>query len=91
MIPTTLAAILALGAAGPAFAGTAWEKAHPRRDQVNDRLEHQNRRINQAYREGELTRGQAGQLHREDRLIRQRSAIWPGRTAATSRAPSSAC
>jgi hypothetical protein len=54
----------------PAFADTNWEQNHPRRDQVNDRLERQDRRINREYREGEISRGQARQLHREDRFIR---------------------
>jgi len=54
-----------------AFAETQWEKNHPRRDQVNDRLENQNHRINQEYREGEISKGQARQLHKEDRGIRQ--------------------
>jgi hypothetical protein len=58
-------------AATSANAETRWERNHPRRDQVNDRLENQNRRINQEYREGEITRGQAIQLHREDHAIRQ--------------------
>jgi hypothetical protein len=63
-------AMLAAATTG-ATAETRWERNHPRRDQVNDRLENQNRRINQEYREGELTRGQAVQLHREDHAIRQ--------------------
>ena len=53
-----------------ASAETQWGRNHPRRDQVNDRLANQNRRINQEVREGELTRGQAQQIHREDRAIR---------------------
>jgi hypothetical protein len=53
-----------------AIAETRWERNHPRRDQVNDRLENQNRRINQERREGEITKGQAQQLHQEDRAIR---------------------
>ena len=54
-----------------AAAETAWERSHPRRDQVSDRLENQNRRINRELREGEITRGQARQLHQEDRAIRR--------------------
>ena len=54
-----------------AVAETRWEQNHPRRAQVNDRLSNQNRRINREVREGELTRGQAQTLHREDRAIRQ--------------------
>jgi hypothetical protein len=52
-----------------AFAATPWELAHPRRDQVNDRLAFQNARINHELREGELTPYQAWRLHRDDRII----------------------
>lgn len=48
-----------------------WEKNHPRRDQVNDRLQNQNKRISHEVKEGELTKAQAGTLHKEDRQIRQ--------------------
>jgi len=65
------ASILVFGAAGSAFAENDWELSHPRRDQINDRLENQNHRINQEYREGELSRRQAHFLHREDHHIRQ--------------------
>ena len=77
--------------AGSAFAETSWERNHPRRDQVNDRLENQSRRINREYREGEITRGQARALHRA-RTARcaARSAPWRRWTAATSLAPTSA-
>jgi hypothetical protein len=54
-----------------AAAETEWQRNHPRRDQVNDRLANQNRRVNQAVGEGEITRGRASQLHREDHAIRQ--------------------
>ena len=54
-----------------AVAETQWEKNHPRRTEVNDRLKNQDRRINNEVREGEITKGQARQLHSEDRAIRQ--------------------
>jgi hypothetical protein len=54
-----------------AFAETQWGRNHPRRDQVNDRLSNQNHRINKELKEGEITKQQAKQLHREDRAIRQ--------------------
>ena len=66
-----LAAVSLTVFAGSAFAETQWDKNHPRRDQVNDRLANQNRRINQEYREGEISRGQARQLHKEDHQIRR--------------------
>ena len=58
-------------AVSAAFAETQWERNHPRRDQVNDRLANQNRRINHELKEGEITKQQAHQLHREDHAIRQ--------------------
>ena len=54
-----------------ACAQSNWAQNHPRREQVNDRLANQNRRINQEVREGEITKGQAKQLHQEDHAIRQ--------------------
>ena len=54
-----------------AFAETQWERNHPRRDQVNDRLSNQNHRINKELKEGEITKQQANQLHRENHAIRQ--------------------
>jgi len=53
-----------------AMAGN-WGQNHPRREQVNDRLQNQNRRINREVREGEITKGEARQLHSEDRAIRK--------------------
>ncbi len=59
-------------AAGSAFAAeTKWEKQHPRRDQVNDRLENQNKRINKEVKEGDLTKAQASTIRKEDRQIRR--------------------
>jgi len=52
-----------------AMAGN-WGQNHPRREQVNDRLQNQTRRINREVREGEITKGEARQLHSEDRAIR---------------------
>ena len=66
---------LAVAMAGTAVTGamaeTNWDRNHPRREQVNDRLQNQNRRINQELREGEITKGQANALHREDHAIRR--------------------
>lgn len=46
-------------------------KAPSTQDQVNDRLENQNKRINHEVKEGELTKAQAGNLHKQDCQIRQ--------------------
>ncbi len=56
--------------ASPSFADTRWEQTHPRRDQVNDRLANQNRRIDNGAKTGRLSPQQAHQLHREDHAIR---------------------
>lgn len=48
-----------------------WAKHHPRRVEVNKRLEHQDKRINKEVKKGEITPQQAAQLHKEDHQIRQ--------------------
>ena len=69
---TVAAATFALsGLATNAMADTKWQKDHPRREQVNNRLKNQNKRIHQEVKEGELSKGQAAKLHREDRSIRK--------------------
>ena len=71
LIATSLLAIFA-ATAGSAFAAESkFEKHHPRRDEVNDRLQHQNQRIRAEVKEGELTKNQARRLHRKDRHIRK--------------------
>jgi hypothetical protein len=52
-------------------AETQWDKDHPRRDQVNDRLANQNARIKNEVKEGEMSKGQAANLHHDDHQIRQ--------------------
>ena len=53
-----------------AMAETQFEKNHPRRDQVNDRLKNQDKRINHEVKEGEISKQEARKLHREDSQIR---------------------
>lgn len=60
-----------VASAGSAFADAGWNASHPRRAEVNDRLTNQNSKINQDRRDGELSRGQARQLHRDDHQIRK--------------------
>ena len=70
VVATSLAALLCSAVAVNATAETKWEKAHPRRDQVNDRLERQSARIHQEVKEGDLTKAQAAELHKDDAQIR---------------------
>ena len=63
---------LLVGLAGAARAdGTKWDKDHPRREEVNKRLENQNARIHKEVKEGEVSKAKAAKLHKEDRQIRQ--------------------
>ena len=64
------ATMIALLAGAGANAATPFEKTHPRRAEVNMRLDHQTKRIAIKRREGELTRTQARDLRAEDRGIR---------------------
>jgi uncharacterized protein HemX len=66
-----VAALGASAVAAPAMAATKWERSHPRRDQVNDRLARQNVRIHKEVKEGDLTKTQAASLHQQDHQIRQ--------------------
>ncbi|OOG49898.1 hypothetical protein [Polaromonas sp. C04] len=74
-VRTTLALLALTTAAGfltsNAFAAdTPWQKAHPRREEVNHRLHVQNQRITHEVKEGEITHQQAHQLRANDRGVR---------------------
>lgn len=57
---------------GAAFAGNGqWKKNHPRRAEVNGRLKNQDKRIDAGVKDGQLTKQEAKQLHKEDRNIRK--------------------
>ena len=48
-----------------------FNKNHPRRAQVNKRLNNQDKRINKEVKEGEITKSQAAKLHKNDRQMRK--------------------
>lgn len=54
-----------------AHADNQWQKKHPRREQVNDRLHRQDMRIHDERKEGDLSKSQAAALHKDDHQIRQ--------------------
>jgi hypothetical protein len=64
------AAILAATSAS-AFAQSQWAKDHPRRAEVNGRLNNQNAKTRNEVKNGKLTAAQGQQLHQEDHQIRQ--------------------
>lgn len=70
LLTFTLIAALGAGLAAPVMADTHWQKTHPRREQVNNRLENQNDRIQNKVKDGQMTKQQAHKLHREDKRIR---------------------
>jgi len=48
-----------------------WAKNHPRREQVNSRLNNQNARIHDKVKDGQMSKTEAAKLHHEDHQIRQ--------------------
>jgi 4-hydroxy-3-methylbut-2-en-1-yl diphosphate synthase IspG/GcpE len=70
-LSVALIACVVAGLSTAAMAETQWAKNHPRRAEVNKRLSNQNRRIHNEVKEGDMTRGQAAKLHKDDRQIRQ--------------------
>ena len=66
-----LAAVLGAGVACSAVAQTQWEKDHPRRTEVNKRLDNQNARIKKEEKSGQISKSQAQQMHKEDHAIRK--------------------
>ena len=71
LIALAAVGVFAVGIAGSAMADTPWQRAHPRREQVNNRLNRQDARIHHQVKEGDLTHQQAYQLHQQDHQIRQ--------------------
>ncbi len=71
IVASAMLAVFAVASSGALAADTKSEKNHSRRDQVNDRLHHQNVRIKDEVKEGDMTRAQAHKLHRKDRQIRR--------------------
>ena len=68
----TIALIASLGISVSSFAQTGkWDQNHPRRTEVNSRLNNQDRRIHQERKEGEISHAKAARLHRQDHSIRR--------------------
>ena len=71
--PILMTAILGLSLTAMAVAPASalgWRASHPRRAEVNGRLNNQDRRIHNERASGEITAAQAQDLHQEDRGIR---------------------
>jgi hypothetical protein len=72
------ALVFTAGLAGVAMADSAWDQKHPRRDEVNDRLQNQNRRIHNELKAGNITQTQAAAMHKNDQAIRQEERTMAG-------------
>jgi hypothetical protein len=79
LIVASLLSVLAVSsfaqAPAPEQKDNHFQKTHPRREQVNQRLANQNRRIKHEVKEGDMSKVQAVNLHREDRQIRHEEQI----------------
>jgi hypothetical protein len=71
VLSITLVTLAFSGIASNACAETQWQKDHPRRTEVNQRLGNQNARIHKEVKDGQISKGQAAKLHSEDHGIRQ--------------------
>ncbi|HEX3767028.1 MAG TPA: hypothetical protein VFE04_08815 [Puia sp.] len=60
-----------LGIANISMAQDGFAKNHPRRAEVNQRLQNQDHRINQKMRRSDISRHQAYHMHRRDHQIRR--------------------
>ncbi len=63
------AAVQAKGPGNPT--GGKFAEKHPRRNEVNQRVDNQRERINEGVKDGKLSKGQAAQLRANDRAIKQ--------------------
>jgi CRISPR/Cas system Type II protein with McrA/HNH and RuvC-like nuclease domain len=71
LIVSVSALLVGLGATAARADETKWDKDHPRREEVNKRLENQNERIHKEVKEGEMSKAKAAKLHKDDHQIRQ--------------------
>ena len=71
LITAASAAVMLITLSGQALSADTWAQNHPRRAEVNARLANQNQRIHQQVKSGNMSKGQAAALHRDDHEIRQ--------------------
>lgn len=72
---TVLSLFVLCGAAAAQTPAQNWKASHPRRAEVNARLDRQNARIHHEVKSGEITPQQGAALHREDHQIRQEERL----------------
>ena len=72
---TSLLVLSMAGLGASSASALGWRATHPRRAEVNGRLNRQDHRINVERREGEITPSQAHDLHAQDRSIRTQERV----------------
>ena len=72
---TAIMGVFATAATTSFAAETRFERNHPRREQVNNRLENQGDRIAKEVKEGGMGKAKAAHLRKEDRKIRQEERL----------------
>jgi hypothetical protein len=76
LIPAALLAVSLAGLSGAALAqDTQWQKDHPRREQVNSRLENQKDRIDAKVANGTMSKAKAAKLKKQDSQIRKEEKL----------------
>ena len=53
------------------FAQNNWDANHPRRAEVNGRLQNQNARVDNKVADGKMSRGEGAKIHAQDHAIRR--------------------
>lgn len=68
---TAAVAFVAIMLATSASAQEKFDKTHPRRAQVNSRLNNQNARVDNKVDNGKMSKGEAAKIHGQDHAIRK--------------------
>lgn len=68
---TVTVAFVAIMLATAASAQEKFDKTHPRRAEVNKRLDNQNARVDNKVDEGKMSKGEAAKIHKQDHAIRK--------------------
>ncbi len=71
VIALTVLATVGFAGVSAGHAETVWQANHPRRTEVNSRLDNQDARIHEERATGQISGAQAQQLHAQDHEIRQ--------------------
>jgi hypothetical protein len=66
-----LTAVAVLLLTGSAFAQAKFDKTHPRRAQVNSRLNNQNARVDNKVDDGKMSKAEGAKIHKQDHAIRK--------------------